>query len=124
LSVSGNRKKLKLIIDLEVYIDDDKIGTVKLLGIDESMGGIVGELILEESYRKYKSAIQIISNSQKGIANIEDFNYRISLGTNFINDPIEGIGICHLKEFEDEIHFESAGVDRITINTLLKKLEN
>ena len=111
-------------MDLKVYIDDDKIGTVKLLGIDESMGGIVGELVPEEPYEKYRSLIQKISNSQKGIANIEDFNYRISLGTNFINDPIGGIGICHLKEFENEIHFESGGLDQITINNLMKKIEN
>lgn len=103
---------------LEVYIDDDKIGTVMLFGIDESMGGIVGELVPNELYKKYKEKIQVISDSQKGIANVDDFNFRIKLNEEFVDDPIGGIGICHLKEFEEEIHFESGGNSQKTISLL------
>ena len=109
--------------EINVFIDNDNIGYVRVIGVDDSMGVIVGELFPNGVYEKYKSAIKKISN-EKGIANVDDFNFQISIDGTFISDPIGGIGISHIQEFEDEIHFEAGGVDRNTINfctTLLKE---
>jgi hypothetical protein len=93
----------------KVFIDDDEIGSADFKVIDESMGGIQGELIPTENYKKYKKQIQELFD-KKGIANVEDFNFKIVLADKIISDPEGGIGITDSSEF-DEILVESAGLD-------------
>ncbi len=92
-----------------VCIDEDKIGEVIFSIIDESMGVIGGDLIKNDNYIKYQPYIQQ-HFEEKGISNIDNFNFRI-----FINDDIElkpagGIGVTDSSDF-DEIYVESAGND-------------
>lgn len=101
-----------------IYIDNDKLGEVIFSVIDESMGGIGGQLIVNEKYKEYQSAI-IEQCETKGISNIDDFNYRILLADNSELKPQGGIGITHLKQYE-EIYVESAGIDQMTIDKIRK----
>ncbi len=101
-----------------LYIDDDKLGEVTLSITDENMSGIGGQLIPDENYQKFQSAIQEKCDA-KGVSNIDDFNYKILLADNSELKPEGGIGITHLKEFE-EIYVESAGIDQMTIEKIKK----
>lgn len=92
-----------------LYIDNDKIGKVDLKVIDESMGAISGDLITNENYGKYKLTVQ--QHFQlKGISNIEDFNFRITLENGTELNPAGGIGVIDSLEF-NELKVESAGLD-------------
>ena len=101
-----------------VYIDEKIIGTADFKISDESMGGIIGDFIPNESYQNYKNQIQSISEN-KGIANISDFNFRILIDGNELK-PVGGIGITDLKEF-DEIIIESAGNNQELIERIKKE---
>ena len=101
-----------------LYIDNDELGEVIFSITDASMGSIGGQLIVNRKYQKYQSAIQDQCIT-KGISNIDDFNYRILLPDNSELKPQGGIGITHLKEY-DEIYVESAGVDQMTIEKIRK----
>ena len=92
-----------------LYIDNDKIGEVDFKVIDESMGGIGGNLIANDNYKKYQSTIQQHFEKQ-GISNIDNYNFRILLEDNIELKPQGGIGVTDSKEF-DEIYVESAGLD-------------
>ncbi|MEY3240195.1 MAG: hypothetical protein RIR11_1633 [Bacteroidota bacterium] len=72
---------------------------------DESMGGIIGDLILNENYQRYKNRIQS-KTEEKGIANVSDFNFRFLID-DYELSPEGGIGITDFIEF-DEIIIESA----------------
>ena len=75
-----------------LYIDNDKIGKVEFEVIDESMGAISGDLITNENSGKYKLTVQ--QHFQlKGISNIEDFNFRITLENGTELSPAGGIGV-------------------------------
>ena len=89
-----------------VYIGENTIGTADFKISDESMGGIIGDFIPNEFYQTYKKQIQSISE-KRGIANITDFNFRILIDNKEL-EPVGGIGITDLKEF-DEIVIESVG---------------
>jgi len=92
-----------------VFIDNEEIGFADFRVIDESMGVIQGELSPTENYIKYKKQIRELFD-RKGIANIEDFNFKIVLEDSTILEPEGGIGITDSSGF-DEILVESAGVD-------------
>lgn len=92
-----------------LYIDDDKVGEVNFKIIDESMGGIGGDLISNENYKKYQQIIQQHC-MRDGISNIDNFNFRIMLEDNTELMPQGGIGITDLAEF-DEVYVESVGLD-------------
>ncbi|NRF38036.1 hypothetical protein [Pedobacter foliorum] len=92
-----------------LYIDDDKIGEVDFKVTDESMGGIGGNLISNENYRKYQQIIQQHC-TRCGISNIDNFNFRIVLEDNTELIPQGGIGVTDLVEF-DEVYVESVGLD-------------
>lgn len=92
-----------------IYIDENKIGETDFTVMDESMGGISGELIPNKNYEKYKSKIQELSK-KIGIANIDDFNFRILLNNEHELKPQGGIGIIDI-EGNDEIIVESAGLE-------------
>lgn len=92
-----------------LYIDNDKIGEVDFEVIDESMGVIWGDLIPNENYRKYKLTIQQ-DFELKGISNVEDFNFRITLENGTELNPAGGIGVIDSVEF-NELKVESAGLD-------------
>lgn len=99
-----------------VFIDNDEIGSVDFMVFDESMGGIQGELKPTENYNKYKKSIQDLFD-KKGIANIEDFNFKIILEDKTELRPEGGIGITDSAEF-DEILVESAGLDHKIIGKI------
>lgn len=92
-----------------LYIDNDIIGEVDFKIIDESMGGIGGDLIANENYKKYQPTIQQHFEKQ-GISNVDNFNFRILLGDNTELKPEGGIGVTDSADF-DEIYVESAGLD-------------
>ena len=92
-----------------LYIDNDKLGEVDFEVIDESMGVIGGDLIPNENYRKYKPTIQQ-HFELKGISNVEDFNFKITLENGTELKPEGGIGVIDSLEF-DELTVESAGLD-------------
>lgn len=92
-----------------LYIDNDKIGEVEFEVIDESMGAISGDLIPNENYGKYKLTVQ--QHFQlKGISNVEDFNFRITLENGTELNPAGGMGLIDSVEF-NELKVESAGLD-------------
>jgi hypothetical protein len=99
------KKKMKGI----VFIDNDEIGSADFKVIDESMGGIQGELNPTQNYKKYKKRVQDLFD-KKGIANVDDFNFKIILDNKTELKPEGGIGITDSSEF-DEILVESAGLD-------------
>jgi hypothetical protein len=100
-----------------VFIDNDEIGAADFEVIDESMGAIQGQLTPAETYKKYKGQIQELFD-RKGIANIQDFSFRIVLDDKTVLRPEGGIGITDSSEF-DEILVESAGLDSKVIEKIL-----
>ncbi|MBK7443261.1 MAG: hypothetical protein IPI65_17655 [Bacteroidetes bacterium] len=92
-----------------LYIDNDNIGEVNFSIIDESMGGIGGNLIANHNYKKYQPTIQQHFEKQ-GISNIDNFNFRIILEDNTELKPEGGIGVTDSADF-DEIYVESTGLD-------------
>jgi len=92
-----------------LYIDNDKIGEVNFSIIDECMGGIGGDLIANDNYKKYQPTIQQHFEKQ-GISNLDNFNFRILLEDNTELKPEGGIGITESVDF-DGIYVESAGLD-------------
>lgn len=99
-----------------VFIDNEEIGFADFKVIDETMGGIQGDLDPTENYKKYKTQIQDLFD-KKGIANVDDFNFRIVLADNTELQPEGGIGITDSRDF-DEILVESAGLDYIIIEKI------
>jgi len=77
------------------------------------MGVIVGNLSPNDNYQKYKDSIQR-QFEQRGISNVENFNYRIILKDNTELKSAGGIGIIDCLCF-DEILVESGGIDLSTI---------
>lgn len=100
-----------------LLIDNEKIGEVDFSVIDETMGGIGGNFIPYESYKKYQTEIQKCFDKQ-GIANIESFNFKIILCDDTELSAIGGIGVTDSKNF-DEIYIESAG----NSEEILKKIK-
>jgi hypothetical protein len=92
-----------------VFIDNEEIGSANFKVIDDTMGGIQGQLDPTENYKRYKGQIQKLYD-KKGIANSEDFNFKIVLEDNTALRPEGGIGITDSPNF-DEILVESAGLD-------------
>ena len=82
------------------------------------MGVIGGELNPIDTYKKYKKQIQKLFN-KKGIANVEDFNFRIILEDKTKLEPEGGIGVTDCSEF-DELLVESAGLD----SRIIKKIKS
>ncbi len=103
-----------------LYIDNDNIGEVSFSIIDESMGGIGGNLIANDNYKKYQPTIQQHFEKQ-GISNIDNFNFRIVLADNSELKPEGGIGITDSADF-DEIYVEFAGLDSETMNKIKNAL--
>lgn len=92
-----------------LYIDNENIGEVNFTITDESMGGIGGNLIANDNYKKYQATIQQHFEKQ-GISNVDDFNFRLLLPDNTELQPEGGIGVTDSKEL-DEIYVESAGLN-------------
>ncbi len=103
-----------------LYIDNDNIGEVSFSIIDDSMGGIGGNLIANDNYKKYQPTIQQHFEKQ-GISNIDNFNFRIVLADNSELKPEGGIGITDSADF-DEIYVEFAGLDSETMNKIKNAL--
>lgn len=99
-----------------LLIDNEKIGEVNFTVIDETMGGIGGDFIPYESYKKYQTEIQKCYDKQ-GIASIESFNFKIILCDGTELHPIGGIGVTDSKDF-DEIYVESVGNSGEIINKI------
>lgn len=92
-----------------LYIDNDKIGETDFEIIDETMGAVWGDLIPNDNYGKYQPTIQQ-HFELKGISNVEDFNFRITLENGTELNPAGGIGVIDSAEF-NELKVESAGLD-------------
>jgi hypothetical protein len=92
-----------------LYIDNDKIGEVFFTIIDTNMGIISGDLIANETYKKYQQTIQQHFETQ-GISNIDNFNFRVLLEDNTELKPQGGIGVTDSKDFV-EINVECNGLD-------------
>ena len=90
-----------------LLIDNEKIGESNFAVIDEAMGAIGGILNPYESYYKHQIEIQKCCN-KLGIANMNNFNFKIILSDTTELYPVGGIGVTDLLEF-DEIYVESAG---------------
>jgi len=103
-----------------LYIDNDNIGEVSFSIIDESMGCIGGNLIANDTYKKYQPTIRQHFEKQ-GISNIVNFNFRIVLADKSELKPEGGIGVTDSKDF-DEIYVESAGLDVETMNKIKNAL--
>lgn len=103
----------------KIFISDVLIGETIFRITDESMGGIIGDLIPFEDYGKYKTKIQFLTE-EKGIANMSDFNFRILIDNTRELNPVGGIGIIDSEEFE-EILVESAGNNREIIERIKKE---
>lgn len=99
-----------------LYIDDVKIGEVKLKIIDESMGGIGGILIPNSAYENYRTQIQNLWD-KNGIANVSNFNFKIILENKITIRPEGGIGVTDMPG-DNEIYVESAGADASIIMML------
>lgn len=93
----------------EIYIAEDLIGKVSFTITDLTMGGIMGNLISNDNYKKYQKEIQK-HTSEKGISNSNDFNFRIITENKIELKPSGGIGIIDSEEF-NELYVESAGID-------------
>ncbi|MCW3465184.1 hypothetical protein [Chitinophaga nivalis] len=91
-----------------LFIDEDHIGDVDLRIIDESMGGIGGELQPNHRYGNYVHRITACYE-EKGIANILDFNFVLMGDTDVRIVAVGGIGITHAAG-STEIYVEAAGV--------------
>jgi len=100
----------------KIFITNDLIGETTFRITDESMGGIIGDLIPNENYKKYKTKIQFLTE-ENGIANISDFNFRILVDDKIELSPEGGIGITDMEEF-NEILIESAGNNRKIIERI------
>lgn len=96
-------------MNCHLYIAQDLIGEVKLKVIDETMGALMGTLIAAEGYKKYEADIQRYYELQ-GIANMENFPFRLKLADQTELRPEGGIGVIDAIEF-DEILVEIAGLD-------------
>ena len=103
----------------KIFIKEDYIGNTNFRIADERMGGIIGDLIPNESYKKYQGIIQSLTE-KKGIANISDFNFRIIINDGYELNPIGGIGITDSEKF-NEIIIESAGNELKIIDRIKKE---
>lgn len=92
-----------------LYIDNELIGTVDFKVIDESMGVISGDLVPSNNYRKFQIEVQQHFEA-KGIANAEDFKFRITLADGTEIKSEGGIGIVDSGNV-DEVIVEAAGVN-------------
>ena len=92
-----------------IFINNEKIDEANLVIIDESMGAIGGVFIPNDAYLKFQTLVQDQCD-KKGISNISDFNYRISLPENIDVDPAGGIGITDVQGVS-EIYVDSAGLN-------------
>jgi len=99
-----------------IYIDSDLIGEANFKVIDESMGVIGGDMLPSVLYDHYKKQIQDLYEN-KGIANIDDLNFKIILENETQLDPEGGIGITHSPEFK-VIYIDAAGLDVKTISMI------
>lgn len=79
-----------------LFIDNGKIGEVVFSVIDERMGGIGGNLIVNEHYKKYQQKIREHCEIQ-GISNVDNFNFKILLedGTELKSEG--GYWCCRLR---------------------------
>ena len=91
-----------------VYIDKICIGEVNFKVVDESMGGISGQLHPNHNYSTFKEKIRELSE-RNGIANVDDINIEIHLKNGSDIDQRGGIGIMDILG-TDEIVVEAAGL--------------
>ena len=74
-----------------LYIENEEIGEVNFSIIDKYMGGIGGDLKANNNYKKYQPTIQQCFED-KGICNVDNYNFRILLEDNTELKPEGGIG--------------------------------
>ena len=101
-----------------LLIDNEQIGESNFTVIDETMGAIGGNLIPYENYHNHQIEIQKHCD-KKGIANSNNFNFKIILSDTTELYPVGGIGVTDLLEV-DEIYVESAGNSEEIIQKIKK----
>jgi hypothetical protein len=112
-----NLKKFKLrYMKGYLILDGEKLGIVDFAVVDESMGGIGGDLQAYPAYEKFRKQIQLLCGT-KGIANINDLAFVIMLEENILIEPEGGIGITDVEGFD--VYVESAGIQYDIINMIL-----
>lgn len=98
-----------------IYIDNEEIGFADFKVVDKSMGVIQGTMTPTESYSKYVKQVQSLC-VEKGIANMEDFNFKIILEDKTVLESMGGVGITDASGFE--VIVESAGIEYSVIASM------
>ena len=75
-----------------LMVNKERLGEVDFTILDEHMGAIGGQLMPYPAYERYKEQIQNFTDS-KGIANIHDFNFGITIGGITLRNIAGGIGV-------------------------------
>ena len=99
-------------------LNEEILGEINFKVIDEGMGVIGGALKPYDDYYKYQKQIQFLCDT-KGVANLDDYNFLISIDEDTILNPEGGIGVTDLKGF-DEILVDVAGLPN-DLHKLLNK---
>ena len=93
-----------------VNIGDETIGEGDFEITDDAMGAIGGLFFPNENYIKFQILVQSHCNN-KGISNVNDFDYRITLPNNSELTPEGGVGITDVQDI-NEIYIESTGLNQ------------
>ena len=109
---------LKLEMKGTIYINNEEIGFADFKIVDQAMGVIQGIMTPTELYIKYVKEIQNLY-VKKGIANMEDFDFKVILVDKTVLEPAGGIGITDASEL-NELIVEVAGVGE----AMLEKIVN
>jgi hypothetical protein len=97
-----------------INIAEETIGEADFEVTDVSMGTIGGLFIPNENYSKYQALVQSHCNN-KGISNIHDFDYRITLYGDIDLNMEGGIGVTDIQGF-NEIYIEGAGLNQYQLS--------
>ncbi|MGB0838965.1 MAG: hypothetical protein ACPGXL_02435 [Chitinophagales bacterium] len=103
---------------VHIFIGNACIGKTTFQIVDESMGGIMGRFVPNEHYSSYQAQIQQLT-ANKGIANVDDFNFRIVTTAGIELHSVGGIGLTDVVGI-GEIIVEVAGIDWKVMEDLKK----
>ncbi|WP_265800718.1 hypothetical protein [Pedobacter sp. MC2016-05] len=96
-----------------ILIDEIQIGEATSEVIDEYLEAIGGIFSPSLAYKNFQHLIQD-QCVQKGISNINDFNYKLKTADGEVLIPNGGIGITDMNGI-NEIYVETAGLNFIQI---------
>lgn len=99
-----------------INIGEETIGEADFEVTDASMGAIRGLFIPHENYSKYQALIQSHCKN-KGISNIHDFYYRITLSDNIDLNMGGSIGFTDVQGF-NEIYIKGAELNQYQLSNI------